>query len=128
MIKTRYINENDKEVLKESLKNDIYHKDTAVDFFYDPRVVTNVYEDETDKPIMFVRGSKALRMDIQFMDNLDHKRNAKALLALGNRIIEQARKSGFNEMIFNTTNKSLAKFCKTYFGFEDSSGELRKFL
>lgn len=127
MIKTRFIDENDRAVLEESLKKDDFHKETTADFFYDTRVVTNVYEDEMS-PIMFVRGSKALRMDIQFLDNKDNKRNAKALLALGSRIIEQARNAGFNEMIFNTTNKNLANFCKTYFGFVESEGELRKFL
>src|ERR1700743_501744 len=74
VITDRFIEQKDLPLLAISLENDEHHKGTTPEFFTELGTVTKVYEDELG-PICFVRGAKALRLDIQYVDNNDKKRN-----------------------------------------------------
>lgn len=125
MITDRFIELQDLNLLQLSLADDIYHHGTTVDFFTAPGSVCKVYEDE-EAPIMFVRGAKALRVDIQYMDNTDVRRNMKCMLAGFPPLVEKAKENGFTEIIFNSDHQLLREFCVRRLGFIPSSGELRK--
>lgn len=127
MQKDRWLNEDDRALLEASLSVDPFHKDTPADFFYDPRSVCEVYEDGQG-PVMFVRGTKALRIDVQFVNNKDRLRNAKAMLANIERVAEQARRAGFTELVFCTDNVELNEFAKKALGFGIVNGELRRLI
>lgn len=127
MILSRYIEEEDRSVLSDSLSKDEYHKNTEADFFYRIGTACSVYE-EDGKPIMFMRGTKAVRLDIQFVDNSDLKSNLKALIAAFETFVPNAKANGFTEMIFNSNSPRLIAFCKRRFGFHEVDGELRAFI
>lgn len=127
MIKDRWLEADDLPLLSLSLAKDEHHKTTEPEFFTQSGCVTKVYEDEQG-PMMFVRGTKALRLDIQFMENNDVRRNVKALRYLGEQLPKLAKENGFTELIFNTNSPLLAKLCTKHFGFVESQGELRRFL
>lgn len=127
MIADRFLIADDLSQLEVSLAADEYHVGTTTEFFTEPGTVTKVYEDEAG-PILFVRGTPALRLDIQYNRNNDTKRNLKAMLCGFDLLAQQARANGFKEIIFNTANPLLAKFCVKRFGFTESAGELRKLL
>jgi hypothetical protein len=139
MISSRQADETlDRGILAESLANDGFHTGTTPDFFFpkleetgesipDPRYITNVYEDERG-PIMFVRGTKSLRLDIQFVDNADSERNAEAMLGDFEQFAAKARANGFTEIVFCSNSPGLRAFCRRRFKFREVDGELRKFL
>lgn len=114
-------------VLSVSLAKDEYHKGTSPEFFTAPGTVCKVYEDEIG-PICFVRGTKALRLDIQYVDNNDRKRNMAAMLEGFDALAAKAKENGFTEIIFQSNNRMLKRFCVKAFGFVESDGELRKFI
>jgi hypothetical protein len=128
MVTDRMINQDDRDILELSLAHDEYHQETTPEFFYMPGSFTKVYEDESG-PILYVRGTKSLRLDVQFVNNLDRERNAGVMLAHFEALAEHIKKSGFTEICFNTTNPGLARFCKNKLGFENIEGtELRRLL
>lgn len=116
----------DRTVLADSLARDDQHKNTTPEFFYEPWSVCKVYEDEKG-PVCFVRGSKALRLDIQYVDNADVKRNIKAMLEF-DKLAAKARTNGFTEVVFTTNSPLLKNFCMRRFGFVEECGELRKII
>lgn len=127
MITERLLEDNDRLLLENSLSKDEFHKDTPADFFYNNRALCKIYEDENG-PIMFVRGSKALRIDVQFVDNMDSSRNISAMLDRINILSIQAKEAGFNEIVFYSNYRPLVVFCKRKLGFSEVDGELRKLL
>lgn len=127
MITDRFIEPDDLSLLELSLAKDEYHTKTSTDFFYQPGTLTKVYVDEQG-PVLFARVSAALRLDLQFMDNYDAKRNIRVMMEGFPLLVAKAKENGYSEIIFNTSNDLLRRFCIKRFGFVDSSGELRKFL
>lgn len=127
MMTSRPIDPTDKELLHASLTDDRYHTTTTTDFFYAPGSVCNVYEDEQG-PVLFCRGSKALRLDIQFVNNRDFRRNRDVLINGFPNMMEKARANGFTEIIFCSNSPLLVRFCKHTLGFTDVDGELRLIL
>ena len=125
MIKDRSLTESDMPSLTASLANDAYHQYTAPEFFTAPGTVCNVYEDEAG-PICYVRGTKALRLDLHFADNAKVERNLTALVEGVSRLVEKARENGFTEIIARTSSPFLAGIATQQFGFSESAGELRK--
>jgi hypothetical protein len=117
----------DMNLLELSLAKDEHHKGTPAEFFNQYGTVTKVYEDDNG-PVLFVRGAKALRLDIQYVDNDDHERNKAAMLAGFDGLVEKAKANGFTEIVFNTNSRALKIFCKREFGFKESDGELRKHI
>lgn len=128
MVTDRFIEAGDMPALALSLAKDEHHKGTEPEFFTQIGTVCKVYSDEQG-PICFVRGTKALRLDIQYADNDDVKRNMKAMLEGFDKLAEKAKENGFTEVVFTTNSNVLKRFCEKYFGFEAVSGhELRKFI
>jgi len=127
MITERPIEASDEELLTASLAKDEYHKGTDPLFFVANDTVCSVYSDDTG-PILFARSAKALRVDIQFVDNNDRKRNFHAMLGGFAELVNRAKQSGFTEVIFNTDNPALKAFCVKAFGFSESGNELRKII
>lgn len=124
----RFINKEDRPLLEESIARDDYHKDTTTaDFFYSPAAICSVQEDDQG-PVFFLRATKALRLDIQFVDNLDKERNANAMLERLESIVEQARQAGFTELIFCSDSPGLMAFCRRKLKFKQVNGEMRKFI
>lgn len=123
----RSLEERDKSLLQESLAKDQYHKETPVEFFYSAGAATLVYEDDAG-PVFVVRGTKALRMDIQFLDNNQFDRNRKMLEENFHDFAERARQQGFTELVFCSNSPLLIAFCKRKFGFAEVQGELRRYL
>lgn len=129
MIKDRLMDISDEITLGESLALDEHHHETTVDFFKQPGTMTKVYEDEQG-PICFARATKSLRIDIQFLDNDDRRRNATALAEGFGPLAATAKENGFTEIVFTTNMPDLAKFCVKVFGYEIVSDAyvLRKYL
>lgn len=127
MITDRWLQAEDLPALAASLAKDEYHKNTTPDFFLQPGTACKVYEDEKG-PIMFVRGTKALRMDIQFFDNNDSERNREVMITQFPAFVEKVKEHGFTELIFCTDSRALRAFCKRQFKFKEVEGELRKFI
>ena len=116
-ITNRLLEEKDETWLATSLALDEHHQGTPVAFFKEPGVLSTVYEDEQG-PICVARCSKSLRIDIQFLDNEDRRRNAKVLAAGVEQVAAAAKASGYSELVFTTSNPELAAFCEHSFGYE----------
>lgn len=128
MVTDRFIEPSDLIPLAISLAKDQYHKGTEAEFFTQFGCISKVYEDEVG-PIMYVRGAKALRLDIQFTDNNDARRNMKAMLERFPDLVEKAKDNGFAEIVFVTNSPLLKKFCEKRLGFEILAGdELRRII
>jgi hypothetical protein len=120
----------DETLLGISLAEDEHHFETPVSFFKQAGTVTKVYEGEDHQPICFARAAKSLRIDIHFLDNSDKRKNATALAEGIGPLVEQAKASGFYEIVFTTSNPELAAFCEKKLGYEVVPDKfvLRKFL
>lgn len=127
MVEDRLIEPGDITLLEVALAKDEDHKETEPAFFYQPGTVCKVYSDEFG-PILFARGSAVLRLDLQYVDNKDVKRNMKAMLDGFDALAKKARENGFGEIIFNSNSPMMRRFCTKRFGFVESGNELRKFL
>lgn len=127
MITDRLMEESDLSLLELSLSQDKFHTETTPEFFQQPGTVTKVYEDEHG-PILFVRGSSVLRLDIQYVANEDVERNKAAMLEGFPPFAARAKANGYTEIVFQTGNLLLARFCRNNFGFEKYDGELRLLL
>ena len=126
----RPLREEDKSLLEDCISRDDWHKETtAVEFFFDKRAISTVYQfdGESSAPIMFVKGSPVLRLDIQFCFNDDKQGNAMALQKLS-EVVETARTSGYTEIVFNTESPLLKAYCMKHFDFIELNGELRRYL
>jgi|SRR5580658_4834665 hypothetical protein len=123
----RWIKPEDKEILEESLRHDVYHQGMGPEFFYQNGSFTTLYED-VDGPVMAVRGTKSLRVDVQFMNNRAYERNKKALIENFAVTVEQAKKAGFTEITFFTDSPLLKRFCKQTLGFEDVPGDELRYI
>ena len=125
-VKTATATVQDRSHLDAALSVDAFHPTTKSDFFLplrtdgdlDARVTTAVYSDEAG-PILFVRQTKALRIDMCFSDNNDHQRNKKAMLFGWDALVERAVANGFTEIITSTNSPSLKHFGKETFGFKE---------
>ena len=139
MITSRRIEESDRAKVEESLARDKFHPNTKADVFFpkqadgnpDPRFVTNIYED-AEGPLMVVRGSRALRIELIFIDNAEFARNKEALIAGWQAMIEGAKRAGFTEIVASTNSPMLRRFAKRAFGFVetnvDGEVEIKKVL
>src|ERR1700744_1403517 len=126
MVTDRFLDASDLPNIAMALAKDEYHKGTEAEFFTQFGCISKVYEDEIG-PIMYVRGAKALRLDIQFVDNNDARRNMKAMLERFPDLVEKAKENGFSEIVFVTNSPLLKKFCEKRLGFETMAGdELRR--
>lgn len=132
MITSRWLTDEDYETLAASLEKDEYHLGNVAGFFYEPGTCCNVYEDESG-PIMFLRGcvnklEQSIDIDIQFVSNLDTRRNMGALFAANKYFVANCKGHGFKELIFSTKSPRLKQFCKKYLGFAEVDGRMHKAL
>lgn len=127
MITSKFITEDDYDILKESLKKDEYHFDTPPEFFYEQNTVCSIYSDE-EGPILFVRGKPieygtyshlVIELDIQFLNNSDARRNLKAMLEGFSELETKAKDNGFIGFLFTSNQPFLKKFCIKRLGFEE---------
>ena len=128
MITERLLEADDYEKLVEALSKDSYHTTTTPEFFVQPDTLTKVYE-LNDKPVLFARACKSLRLDLQFVDNDAAKDNIRVMLKGFPLLAKQAKENGFTEIIFNSSSPLLIEFCTKRLGFKQIEGsELRKVL
>jgi hypothetical protein len=127
MVTDRFLEPRDLALLELSLSRDEHHKGTTVDFFTQYGTVCKTYSDEQG-PILFARASKALRIDLHYVDNADTKRNMKAMLGGFDELAKRAKENGFLEIVITSNVEMLRKFCIRRFGFVEERGELRKFI
>lgn len=126
MITSRYIKDDDYSLLASSLMLDEYHKDTPASFFYADDAITSVFEDE-DGVVLFVRAKaveSVIVLDIQFINNLDAKRNMKTMLYGFPILAERAKENGFYGFCFESTVELLRKFCCKRLGFTEYNEQL----
>jgi hypothetical protein len=127
-MENRLITEQDRGVLETSLAADQFHKDTtSADFFYGLNSECRIYT-ENEQPVAFVRCSKALRLDIQFVSNDAKRLNARLLLENLEAFCQRAADSGYSEIVFESSSPELVAFCVAKCGFTAVAGELRKLL
>ncbi len=125
MITSRLITEEDHSLLEEVLQEDIYHYDTTASFFYEEGTVCLVYQDE-DGIVLFARGKpldngkvRAIQLDLQFMDNLNAKRNMRTMLIGFPELERKAIENGFSGFFFISDVPLLRKFCCKRLGFKE---------
>jgi hypothetical protein len=127
MITNRLITLEDYSLLASSLLLDEYHKNTDPGFFYEEGTVCSVYEDENG-PVCFVRGApieygniRAIQLDIQYLDNLNAKRNMRTMIEGFPALEVKAKENGFHGFFFVSEAPLLRKFCTKRLGFEEFS-------
>lgn len=120
---SRLITEEDRSILAASLLEDEYHKDTPASFFYEDGTVCLVYSDE-EGIVLFARGRPfeyegkiAIQLDLQYLNNLDAKRNMRTMLEGFPELEARALENGFSAFFFFSNVPLLRKFCITRLGF-----------
>jgi hypothetical protein len=114
----------DRPLLQQWIAEDEDHRDTtAPDFWLAEDSLSHVYED-ANGPVLFVKMSKVLRLDIQF-DNRAKIRNAKTILRGFPALAENARRAGFKEIVFCSKSQGLTGFLQRTFGFRQEKDEFR---
>jgi hypothetical protein len=113
----------DRDTLEDALSRDEFHRGTDVSAFFQPGTITNVYEDENG-PIVWLRASRSLRIDMMFFDNADRLRNKEAMVVGFRKLVEGAKAAGFAEITTSTNSPALLKFATISiedggFGFEE---------
>lgn len=83
-----------------------------------------VYEDEQGI-VGFLHYTKVLRLRTTWVDNGDRTRNGPSIFEAINETVKLAKANGYTEVIFQTDNEALGKFCTNKLGFEESPGEYR---
>lgn len=123
MIQVRPYTKDDEPGFQAALdKDQTFHPGQKAEWFTGPTAHTEVYEDEHG-PIAVLRCTKTLRLCTGWYDANDKSRNARAVVHGIRLAVDRARESGFTEIIFETQNPELAKFCTKVLGFQASAGE-----
>jgi hypothetical protein len=124
MVTNRFITKEDYDTLAQSLKIDEHHNETPPEFFYEDGTVCSVYEDE-EGPVLFARGAaieygpyKVIQLDIQYLNNMDARRNMRAMLEGFPELEDKAKANGFAGFVFISQVPLLRKFCVKRLGFE----------
>jgi hypothetical protein len=117
MVTDRALTSDDLGYLEASLAKDEHHHETPVTFFTQPGTITKVYEDEKGT-VAFARAAKSLRIDVQFCDNADKRRNAAVLIEGLKSLGPMAKSNGFTEVVFTTNVEQLANFGRDALGYE----------
>jgi hypothetical protein len=131
MVTNRYLEEKDIPLLTESLKNDEFHQGTTAEFFQEKDTVCSVYEDE-EGPVLFLRGQvidyynhlKIIRLDIQYLNNKDARRNMRVMLEGFPELELKAKENGFQGFFFISNVPLLRKFCVKRLGFQEMNDDV----
>jgi hypothetical protein len=125
--KLRPVVEEDRPLLQQWIAEDEDHKGTTTpDFWLSGDSLSHVYEDGKG-PVLFVKMSKILRLDIQF-DCRAKMRNARMILKGFPALAENAKQAGFREIVFCSKSSGLTGFLKRTFGFGHEKDEFRVIL
>ena len=111
----------DRECLQAAMDKNRWHRGQKAES-YMVNGVTFVYGEE---PVTFLNYEKILRVRVQWCDEHDRESNKEALIQMVEDAVKLARDNGYGEVIFQTSNKALAKAAKCL-GFEESQGEYRR--
>lgn len=117
---------NDLQALGVALTVDTYHPDTTPEFFTAPNTSCFVFENERG-PVLFARGTSALRVDLCFSDNSDTDSNKEALLLGIETLKARAKENGYTELVGCSNSLKLMSFFKDN-GFDFVAGEMRILL
>lgn len=103
-------------IMAEAMAKDPQHAgQTPMAWVSDPLTENYVWDDapgdnEDGKPIFFWRQSKVLRIDIQFVPELNGMATGKALVKGLIWLEERAKAAGFREIVFDSVYPSLIAF------------------
>jgi hypothetical protein len=76
-------------------------------------------------PVAFLNCSKVLMLRVSWYDEKDTAHNKEAIVQLIGDAVKLAKENGYAELIFQTDNPALGKFCGKL-GFEGSQGVYRR--
>lgn len=119
---SRRLEEYDLAMLQKAMDGNTFHPGQKAEQYTSGHCV--VYEDES-APIGVLQYTKILRLRTQWCDENDKKRNGAVTIQAIEDTVKLAKENGYSEIIFQTDNEALAKFC-VKLGFEESRGEYRK--
>ena len=111
-------------MLQRALDQDEYEHCEVKDYTRDG-AYSEVYEDD-EGPIGVLRCTKTLRLVCTWCKNDDSRRNAAVTIEAIRVAVENAKTSGYTDIIFNTESPKLARFCTEVLGFEESQGQYVK--
>ena len=120
-MKSRPLELGDFDTLQAAMNANTFHPNQQAGSYADARVCSMVYEDEQG-PIGFLQYSKVLRLRTTWCNNADSERNGPSIIVAIEDTVRLAKNHGFTEIIFQTENVPLAKFCERL-GFVESRGE-----
>lgn len=126
MITTRALTEQDYPSLQTAIDSGTIHPGEwkVEDFIHTAEVpkVSTVIED-SQGPIAFVRFTKTLRICCVWNDEVDHHRNARAVIFGIRDAVVMARANGFTEIIIQTSHMKLATFLTEVMKMKQSGSE-----
>jgi hypothetical protein len=143
-MKSREIEESDREQLMRWIQNDPEHKHVAPSFFITPAdgavrsfpvsipeagAQSFAWCDDDGEVIFYYRISKCERIDIQF--NPFDTKSERTAVGLQRGFIwlrQQAQKRGIWQLLFETKNQILKVFCEKLFRFQSSPNEMICYL
>lgn len=98
----------DRETLQAAMDANTWHPGQRAES-YMTNGVTFVYG---EKPVTFLNYEKILRVRVQWVDEQDRERNKEALVKMVEDAVTLARENGYGEIIFDTQNEALARYCE----------------
>ena len=125
MLEIRNLTIEDVEALQAAISRDEFHPgEWDTKHFLHPGYPVSSHIIEDDKgPIAFVRFTKTLRISCVWNDGADFSRNARAIIFGIKKAVDQARASGFTEILIKTSHPKLAEFLTRVIGMTKSDGE-----
>lgn len=102
-------------------------EDAITTYFKAPGTITTVFGDD-DGSVLFVRGSKTLRLELALTLDADNERKAKVLIEALSLLAAKAKKHGFTELVINCDIASLREVATGTFGFIAAGNDLVKAL
>lgn len=120
-MKSRPMVVEDREALQAAMDKNHWHPDQKAES-YMAKGENFVYG---EPPVTFLNYEKILRVRVQWSDEQDRDGNKEALVQMVEDAVKLARDNGYGEIIFQTANPALAKYCGKL-GFEESLGEYRR--
>jgi len=126
-VEARPFVQEDAPMLEYACQNNRFDPDCQPSWYVAPGRYAEVYEHE-GSPVGVISYSKSLRLRSIWCDVDDRETNAKSIIQAIEDAVQKARAAGFTEIIFQTDNPALAKFCTSKLGFEESRGEFIKYV
>ena len=119
----RPIAEADRPLIESWIRAEPDHANNTFEFYGQPGAKTVIYEDE-EGPVVAVRYSSALRIDMEFANIANRERIRAVMTGEIPGVFQQAKQQGFSEIVFTSVSQKLIGFLRE-FGF-DSCPDYRK--